>query len=90
MGNLIFRIKYGLKYWKLLTHLLFGTYHLGVNNFWWSRYPSVFGRSNKWNIMRLFLSAKMMRARCFMGFIPLDDAARIFPGYARSHGFIES
>lgn len=89
MGNLMFRIKYGLRYWKLLTHLLFGTYHFGVNNFWWSKYPSVFGRSNKWNIMRLFLSAKMMRARCFMGFIPLDDAVRIFPGYARSHGFVE-
>lgn len=87
--NMIFRIKYGLKYWKLLVHLLFGTYRFGVNNFWWSKHPSIFGRSNKWNPFRLVMSARMMRARCFMGFIPLDEASKIFPGYAKSHGFTD-
>jgi hypothetical protein len=89
LKNIEYRLKFGIRYWKLLVHLIFGTYHFGVNNSWWSRYPSIFGRSDKWNLKRLVLSAKMMRARCFMGFIPLDDAVKIFPEYAARHGFSE-
>lgn len=29
--------------WKLFFHLLFRTKHFGVNNLWWSDFPSIFG-----------------------------------------------
>ena len=29
--------------WKLFIHLLFRTYHFGVNNEWWSNISSIFG-----------------------------------------------
>jgi hypothetical protein len=31
------------KEWKLFCHLLFHTKHFGVNNKWWSEFPSIFG-----------------------------------------------
>jgi hypothetical protein len=29
----------------------------------------------------------MMRIRAFIGFIPLNDAIELFPGYARRNGY---
>ena len=36
-------IKYYYKYWKIGVHLIFRTYHFGVNNKWWEKFPSKFG-----------------------------------------------
>jgi len=37
------KLKYFRENWKLMFHLLFSTYHFGVNNKWWSDFDSIFG-----------------------------------------------
>ncbi len=87
MENLLFKIKYMLDNWRLLMHLFFRTYHFGVNNLSREPHRSLFGLPFYKAIMRLVLNYKMMRVRAFIGFIPLNDAIRLFPGYARKNGY---
>lgn len=37
------RVKFYAEHWKLAIHFIFGTYRFGVNDEWWSRFPSIFG-----------------------------------------------
>ena len=87
IGNLLFRIKFFIKNWKLVCHLLFRTYHFGVNNLSWEPHRSIFGLPFYKIIPSLLLNYKMMRIRAFIGFIPLNDAIQLFPGYARRNGY---
>lgn len=85
--NLRFRASYICGNWKMLLHLFFRTYHFGVNNDDWEQHRSIFGLPLPKAITRLVLNYKMMRIRAFIGFIPLNDAVRLFPGYAKKHGY---
>lgn len=54
--------------WKLMIHLLFRTYHFGVNNQWWEPYRSIFGLPfhRRWHIISQY---KGIKFRCKIGFI---------------------
>ncbi len=82
-----FKIKYFFNNWKMLIHLLFGTFHFGVNNDLWNYHHSLYGYS-KWKILiRIISNYKMMRIRSFIGFIPLNDAIKLFPDYSKKNNF---
>ena len=65
-----------------IFHLAFGTRHLGVNNKLWDKDTSVFYVPFYKGIINFPLRIKMMKKRAFMGFIPFEEAAELFPGYA--------
>jgi hypothetical protein len=65
-----------------IFHLAFGTRHLGVNNRLWDKDNSVFYVPFYKGILTLPRRIKMMKKRAFMGFIPFDEAAELFPDYA--------
>jgi hypothetical protein len=70
------------KNWKLGIHLLFRTYHFGVNNEWWVKYRSIFGLPfyKRLNIIKHY---KEMRFRAEIGFVSKETFKRLFPMYAR-------
>ncbi|MCP3926605.1 MAG: hypothetical protein GY714_28935 [Desulfobacterales bacterium] len=82
-----FRIDYYLENWKMGFHLVFRTDHFGVNNDLWQKNKSLFGKSILKSILTFWTNYKMMKIRAFSGFIPLNDAIRLFPGYAKKHGY---
>lgn len=84
---LIFRLKYFLENWKMLVHLFFGTDHFGINNETWNGHRSLYGMRLSRLLTRLPANYRAMRRRAFLGFIPLNDAIRLFPGYAKKHGY---
>ncbi|MGM0418477.1 MAG: hypothetical protein ACQEQS_07130 [Thermodesulfobacteriota bacterium] len=65
-----------------IIHLAFGTRHLGVNNRFWDKDDSVFCVPFYKGILTLPRRVKMMKKRAFMGFIPFEEAAKLFPDYA--------
>lgn len=70
--------------WKLIVHLLFGTYRFGVDNSWWSNFNSIFGKpwAERFCPVRLWKRYKMIRVRAVgCHFIP--DADSLFPRYAK-------
>ena len=79
-------IKYLFNNWKLIIHLLFRTYHFGVDNQWDSQVSSIFGKpvNQRYNLLRNY---REMRTRAFLGFIPLNTAIKLFPFYAKRHGY---
>ena len=62
-------------------------FSFGVNNLTWEPYRSIFGLPFYNIIPSLLLNYRMMRIRAFIGFIPLNDAIQLFPGYARRNGY---
>ncbi|TYT74346.1 hypothetical protein [Desulfobotulus mexicanus] len=89
LEDLFFSLHYLGKNWRQILHLAFGTAHFGVNNQNFSADHSLFRVKGLKKITGLPGRIRMMRARAFMGFIPLKDAVRIFPGYAKRHGYAE-
>lgn len=87
MENSLFRIRFLAENWKLLFHLFFRTYHFGVNNLSRETHRSIFGLPLYETVTRLAFNYKMMRLRAFIGFIPLNDAVRLFPAHARKNGY---
>lgn len=85
----IFQLKYISLNWKFLIHVVFGTYRFGVDNHWKSNFDSMFGISvkDRFSIKEIILRYKAARARAFCGFIPIEDAVRLFPLYARRNGY---
>lgn len=84
---MVFRFSYVLKNWKQIVHLAFGTRHFGVNNrFFWGDH-SIFEQRGIRKIWGVTERIAMMKARAFMGFIPLEHAVRLFPGYAEKNGY---
>lgn len=83
-----FRFSYVAGNWKQIFHLAFGTKHFGVNNTLCSPGPSIFARKGLGKFLGLFERIAMIRARAFMGFIPLEDAVRLFPKYAVKNGYV--
>ena len=45
------RVIFFQKNWKLCVHLLLGTRHFGVNNQWWSSFPSFCFGLPRWRIL---------------------------------------
>ena len=61
-----------LKNWKLIIHLLLGTYKFGVNNDTWWHHRSLFGvpLRDRLKPSKILLRYRMMRIRAKCGFIP--------------------
>jgi hypothetical protein len=85
--SLKYWVNYFVENWKMILHFAFRTFHFGVNNDLWVKNKSLFGRSLIKSILTFRKNYKMMRIRAFSGFIPLEDAIRLFPGYAKKHGY---
>ncbi|MFH1156750.1 MAG: hypothetical protein V1793_23350 [Pseudomonadota bacterium] len=81
------RLKYLLENWKMVVHLLFKTGHFGVNNAAWSRHRSIFAAPGPGRLPNVLKNYKMMRIRAFSGFIPLNQAIKLFPGHAGKQGY---
>ncbi len=81
------KMRYIIENYRMILHLLFGTGHFGTNNRWWSPHVSIFSRPGLKKFTGVIKNYKMMRARAFSGFIPLDDAIALFPAYAARHGY---
>ena len=64
-------LKYAIKNWKLIIHLLFRTYFFGVDNRWWFPYPSIFGLpiKKRFSVKQILLNIRMMKIRANCGFI---------------------
>jgi hypothetical protein len=69
-------LSYGIAHWKLLVHMLLKTQRFGVNNQWWSRFPSPIGwscRQRLWGvltIMPLVRNYQSMKVRACLGWVP--------------------
>jgi hypothetical protein len=71
--------------WKLIIHLLFGTFRFGVDNKWRSSFDSMF--SVPWNKRyKLIERYKLMRFRAEIGFISQHDFVDLFPIYCWQRG----
>ncbi|MBF0234491.1 MAG: hypothetical protein HQK65_15840 [Desulfamplus sp.] len=71
----------------MILHLLFRTRRFGVNNVLWARHDSLFADPWPRGIARVVKNYKMMKIRAFSGFIPLNDAIKLFPEHAARHGY---
>jgi len=78
-----------IRNWKFFIHILFGTYRFGVDNQWKSSFDSMYGIpiKERFNIFNLVKRYRMARARAFCGFIPMDDAVKLFPIYAKKNNY---
>ncbi|WP_245534979.1 hypothetical protein [Thiomicrospira cyclica] len=73
-----------LQYWRLAVHLIFKTQHFGVNNQWWSRYPSAIGWT--WSqrmigvltIMPIVRNYQSLKVRSRIGWMPDAEATALF------------
>lgn len=68
--------------WKLFLHLIFRTYHFGVNNDWWvSEWNSDFGLPiyKRFFYIRESLNGIARRCGPSVGFIEANDARKLFP-----------
>lgn len=69
-------IKYN---WKLVIHLLFRTYHFGVNNNWWNDGRAFFGlpicKFERWHIVNNY---RRMRFRAQIGFVSYKTYKKLF------------
>ncbi|MBN8215401.1 MAG: hypothetical protein J0L75_02115 [Spirochaetes bacterium] len=77
---------YILKHWKLGAHLVLATRHFGVNNRWWTPWPSPWGlplwkQAGSILLIKPFLDrARMMRVRMSHshGWAPAADYEGLF------------
>ena len=82
MKNIIYKSKYFKENWKMIIHLLFGTYKFGVNNDRrWSTFDSMFGvpwrkRFIPSEIKKRYQGMKFRAVACY--FIPKDVADKLF------------
>lgn len=79
VNNLIYRIKLLKGNWRLVIHLLFSTYHFGVNNQTWAAFPSMFGRPIiiRFNPFQIIENYGMMKFRMKIGFLPKDKVVKL-------------
>lgn len=78
-------IRYMARHWKLGAHLLFRTYHFGVNNQWWYDSWSFMGWPNWkkiWSIITIMPMIKNWRGMKFrmgvIGFVSHKTYIRLF------------
>ncbi|MCB9494369.1 MAG: hypothetical protein H6681_02860 [Desulfobacteraceae bacterium] len=81
----MFRILFVFKNLFFIFHIGFGTKHFGINNKIWVKDHSVFSVPFYKGLFLFPNRFKMMKKRAFMGFLPFDDAKKLFPGYARKN-----
>ncbi len=82
-----FEIRFFLENWKMFFHLFTGTSYFGVNNELWVPHGSIFSTSIIRKILYFKTNYQMMKIRTFIGFVPLNDAIKLFPGYSRKKKF---
>ena len=74
-------VEYTLQNWKLITHLLLGTYRFGVNNHWWNSYDSLFGipwyKRTPHRMLTNYRGMKFRALKCY--FITSETANKIWP-----------
>ncbi len=65
--------------WKLVIHLLFRTYHFGVNNRWWSDFDSMFGLSlrKRWHLITQYKLMRFRACECYF----VQEPWKLFPLY---------
>lgn len=80
LQKVIDRIKYFKQNWKLVIHLLFGTYRFGVDNSKWSSFDSMFGVPLRERFIpsKILQRYRMMKVRASCGFIPKEDFKKMF------------
>lgn len=61
LGHLRNKIVYFKKDWKQILHIILGTRHFGVNNQWWSPFPSLFGQSLGRIILNILIVRPLVR-----------------------------
>ena len=85
--NIKFKFEFFKKNWKLGVHLLLGTYKFGVNNKWWSDFPSIFGIPfYKRTPRRILINYRGMRFRvsaCY--FLDKETGRKLFPRYYKKY-----
>jgi hypothetical protein len=71
-------LTYFLLNWKMIIHVIFKTYHFGVNNEWWSKFPSIFGAPlyKRWNIIASYRQARFRAVACY--FITKEEQRILF------------
>ncbi|MDY0132781.1 MAG: hypothetical protein RBR53_08935 [Desulforegulaceae bacterium] len=74
-----------LKNFLFIFHLGLGTRHFGVNNKLWSKDSSIFSVPFYKGILTFPGRIRMMKKRAFMGFMPFNEAKRLFPLYAKKN-----
>lgn len=87
-----FKFSYFLQNWKLGVHVLIGTRYFGVNNEWWSPFPSsCFGEPLWricWNVITIFPIIRRYRAMKYrsveLGFLRSDTVEKL--GWKGSRG----
>jgi hypothetical protein len=64
---MIEKIKFIFQNWKLFIHLMFRTYHFGVNNEWYSSIESIFGMpvKQRFKYNQIKQNIMMMKIRGF-------------------------
>lgn len=73
-----------LKHWKLIIHVLLKTNRFGVNNHWWSQYPSCIGIVWYRQLLNILLIYPIiqnyyaMRMRALSGWVPRQQAEKWF------------
>jgi len=84
MKNFRYRINFILKNWKLVIHLLFSTYHFGVNNQLWCEFDSMFGKSfiRRFNPSQIWINYKMMEFRAVACYF-VQEPQKLFPNHPR-------
>ena len=69
--------------WKFTIHILLGTYKFGVNNQWWSSFPSLFGipfyKRTPRRIWKNYEGARFRAVVCH--FVSAETAEMLFPNY---------
>ena len=79
------RFLYFKNNWKMIIHLLFSTYYFGVNNRWWSEFPSIFGvpfyKRTPRKIRQNYEGARFRAIHCY--FIDESLSKILFPNYSK-------
>lgn len=67
----------------MIIHVMFCTYHFGVNNKWWWEHRSIFGKP--WHKrFNLIINYEMARFRaCHVYFVDEETANMLFPRYLK-------
>ena len=79
LDNIKYRLQLFKESWKLVIHLLFSTYHFGVNNDTWVRWRSMFGRPilTRFWLPTIISNYRLMKFRMNIGFLPKDKVVRL-------------
>jgi len=84
---MIDKIKFIFQNWKLFIHLLFRTYHFGVNNEWYSQVESIFGLpiKQRFKYNQIKQNIVMMKIRGFDLYFLAPPERKILYGFGKGN-----